>query len=55
MGQRIVHIIMNQELTKAKVKGAVMEVGRMGQWIVHIIMNQELTKAKIEGVVIEVA
>jgi hypothetical protein len=50
-----VTIIMNQELTKAKVEGVVTEVARMGQRIIHIIMNQELIKAKVEGVVTEVA
>jgi hypothetical protein len=48
-------MIMNQELTKAKVEGVVTEVARMGQRIIHIIMNQELIKAKVEGVVTEVA
>jgi len=50
-----VTIIMNHELTKAKVKGMVTEAARMGQRIIHIIMNQELMKAKVEGVVTEVA
>jgi hypothetical protein len=36
MGQWIVHIIMNQELTKAKIEGVVIEVAWMGQQINHV-------------------
>jgi hypothetical protein len=53
MGQRIVHIIMNQELTKAKVEGAMMEVARMGQQINHMDEKFEEMEKKMDKLLIQ--
>jgi len=53
MGQRFVHIIMNQEFTKVKVEGAVMEVARMGQQINHMDEKFDKMEKKMDKLLIQ--
>ncbi len=53
MGQRFVYIIMNQEFTKVKVEGAVMEVARMGQQINHMDEKFDKLEKKMDKLLIQ--